>query len=171
VWAPFAYILWRLRPKAKKGRLFVPVVGYVVLLLVVAIAIPGNARFPIAAHQAYAVASLRTINTAEIAYAEAYKTGYSPSLSPLGPPPGNAEPTAAAAGLIDGVLVSGRQRGYSFTYLPGPKDPAGLIKSYTVVARPLDSSCGTNSYFTDESGVIRQTSDDRPATAKDPRLE
>ena len=32
--------------------------------------------------------------------------------------------------------------------------------------RPLET--GSNSYFTDESGVIRWTSEDRPATAKDP---
>ncbi len=55
--------------------------------------------------------------------------------------------------------------------MPGPPDKAGHVATYTVVARPLEyGKAGTMSYFTDESDVIRQTSEDRPATAKDPPL-
>ena len=152
----------------KNGGLFIFLIAYLVLVFVVADAIPSTLRTPIAAHQASAVGLLRIINTAEVTYASTYD-GFSPTLSALGPPPANAPPTASVAGLIDDVLAGGRKSGYRFAYLPGPKDSDGHIKSYTVVARPLEyNNCGVNSYFTDESGVIRQTSEDRPATAKDP---
>jgi hypothetical protein len=127
-------------------------------------------RSPTVANQASAVGSLWTINHAEITYAETYKAGFSPSLAALGPPsPGNS-PSAAAAGLIDRVLSSGTKSGYTFTYKPGSPDKTGHIKTYTLVARPVNGA-GTNSYFSDESGVICQTSEDRPATAKDWPIE
>ena len=78
---------------------------------------------------------------------------------------------AAVAGLIDSVLASGVKSGYKITYTPGPKDAARQIKTYTIIARPLEyGKTGKNSYFTDESVVIHQTSEDRPATAKDPPI-
>lgn len=154
------------------ARGFMPAVAYFLLLFaLVAVAQQGHGTRGMAANQASAVGSLRTINAAEVTYAETYKTGYSPTLGALAEGPNGARPSAWAAGLIDSVLAIGRKSGYSFVYIPGPKDSAGRIKSYTVVARPLEYvNCGTNSYFTDESGVIRQTSDNRPATAKDPPL-
>jgi len=154
-----------------QSRGYLAVIAYLVLLVVVAIAIPSNLRMPIPANQAAAVASLRTINTAESTYAETYKAGYSATLAALGEVPAGTQPSASAAGLIDSLLAKGRKNGYSFMYSQGARDPAGGIKSYTVVARPLDSSCGAHSYFTDESGVIRQTSDHRPPTAKDPPVD
>lgn len=120
-------------------------------------------------NQGSAAGSLRTINTAQTTYAETYKKGYSPSLKALGPPPGNGQPSASAAGLIDDVLASGKKSGYFFVYMPGSPDKAGHIKTYTLVARPVNGA-GTNSYFSDESGLIRQTSEDRLATAKDPPI-
>ncbi len=123
------------------------------------------------ANQASAVGSVRTINTAEITYASSYTEGFSPSLAALGEGPPGASPSRSAAGLIDPVLASGTKSGYTFTYTPGPRDSNGRINSYTVVARPIKyGKTGLRSFFTDESGVIRQTAEDRPATAKDPPL-
>ncbi len=124
---------------------------------------PRSAR-----NQASAAASLHTINTAERDYAATYKAGYSPTLAALDGSAG-AQPTPSAAGLIDSVLAGGVKSGYRITYMPGPPDRAGHVKTYTVIAQPLTYEwTGRNSYFTDESGVIRQTKEDRPATAKDP---
>ncbi len=118
------------------------------------------------ANQASAVSSLRTINTAETTYADAYKIGFSPTLAELGPGPAAS---ASTAGLIDSVLAGGRKSGYTFAYTAGPKDASGHVKTYTVVAGPANfGGRRIVSYFTDESGVIRQTDEDRPATAKDP---
>ena len=45
------------------------------------------------------------------------------------------------------------------------------VKSYTLTARPLVYyRTGTRSFFTDETGVIRMTAEDRAATADDPPL-
>jgi hypothetical protein len=116
-----------------------------------------------------AVGALRTINTAEITYASTYGRGFAPTLAALGPPAGNAQTSAAAADLIDDVLAHGEKRGYTYAYRPGPRDAKGEITTYTVSARPLKyGEPNARSYFTDESGVIRQTTDDRPATAQDP---
>ena len=55
-----------------------------IILIIAAIAIPSLLRSRIAANQASAVGSLRTINTVEVAYASTYRTGYSPTLAALG---------------------------------------------------------------------------------------
>ena len=117
-----------------------------------------------------AIGSMRTINTAEITYASAYHHGYSADLSVLGPGSGGP-PAASAAGLIDDVLARGRKSSYTFTYAPGRLDTQGHIAAYTVVVRPISSGPdGRNpqpSFFTDETGVIRQTNEDRIPTAQD----
>jgi hypothetical protein len=53
-------------------------------------------------------------------------------------------------------LAAGSKSGYTFTYTAGPADSTGRINTYTLRADPLSASTGTNHYYTDESGVIRQ---------------
>src|SRR5262249_1232177 len=76
-------------------------------LLVARIAIPNLQRSRMAANEASAVGSLRTINTAEVVYATAYPAlGFASKLSKLGP---NAaapdKPTPEHADLIDQSLA------------------------------------------------------------------
>ncbi|MGD0922742.1 MAG: prepilin-type N-terminal cleavage/methylation domain-containing protein, partial [Terriglobia bacterium] len=129
-----------------------------IILIIAAIAIPNLLRSRIAANQASAVGSLRTINTAEITYASTYNNGYSPTLVSLGP--GANPPTAAAAGLIDSVLAGATKSGYGFVYAAtAPTAPSTRIDRYTLNANPTTAgTTGSNYYFTDESGVIRQNS-------------
>ena len=55
-----------------------------IILIIAAIAIPNLLRARIAANESSAVASVRTVNTAEVAYNSAYPTvGFSASLSNL----------------------------------------------------------------------------------------
>src|SRR5208282_3552726 len=76
-----------------------------IILIIAAIAIPNLLRSRIAANQASAVGSLRTLNTAEVTYSTTYNTGYSATLGDLGPPAASSPtPTASFAGLIDEVL-------------------------------------------------------------------
>jgi hypothetical protein len=130
---------------------------------------PCGERFP--SDRASAMGSLRTINTTEITYASTYDGGYSPDLASLGPG-GTGPPSASAAGLIDSVLATGRKSGYIFTYTPGQRDPKGRIGSYTVTACPItydrDGRGSRTSFFTDETGFIRQTDENRPPTGQDP---
>jgi prepilin-type N-terminal cleavage/methylation domain-containing protein len=137
-----------------------------IILIIAAIAIPNLLRSRIAANQASAVGSLRTINTAEITYASTYNAGYSPTLASIGP--GANPPTAAAAGLVDSVLAGGVKSGYGFVYTPGAV-VSGRIDTYTLNGNPTTAgTTGSNYYFTDQSGVIRQNSTTGATAADSP---
>jgi prepilin-type N-terminal cleavage/methylation domain-containing protein len=137
-----------------------------IILIIAAIAIPNLLRSRIAANQSSAVGSLRTLNTAEVTYATTYNTGYSATLGDLGPPGAGNTPVATAAGLVDEVLSGGAatattssKSGYQFVYTPGAADSSGKINTYNITATPVSvGTTGTNFYFTDQSGVIRQNS-------------
>jgi len=132
-----------------------------IILIVAAVAIPNLIRSKMAANEATAVASCRSINTAEVIYSSTYSTGsvFSADLSSLadGGVPGNCNgtttvPTATAACMIDAALAGATttaKAGYLFTYTPS-------TGSYSVQAGPatLDST-GVRYFFTDQSGVIR----------------
>jgi type IV pilus assembly protein PilA len=129
-----------------------------IILIIAAIAIPNFMRSRISANQASAVASLRTFDTAEISYASTYNTGYTYDMSYLAPPPPGAGANSTAAGLIDSILASGSKSGYTFVYSPGASDSNGRIDTYGIYAIPISNNTGTNYYYTDQSGVIRQNS-------------
>ncbi len=168
-WLLWLEWLWR-TPESRKPRISEIVLTWGLwgfILFVGLDAIPGLQRPHKVIDRASAVGSLRTINTAEITYASTYTVGYTSTLAQLGPAPGAPTPpaTSTAAGLIDRVLASGKKSGYTFTYRPGALDAKRIISTYSVTARP---SCKENaSFFTDQSGVIRMTSEDRPATVDD----
>lgn len=127
-----------------------------IILIIAAIAIPNFMRSRIAANQASAVASLRTLDTSEISYSATYNGGYTPDIITLAAPAAmGANPTSTAAGLIDSVLATGIKSGYTFTYTPGQVDSAGRIDTFGIKAVPNSSNTGTNYYYTDQSGVIR----------------
>jgi prepilin-type N-terminal cleavage/methylation domain-containing protein len=141
-----------------------------IILIIAAIAIPNLLRSRIAANQASAVGSLRTLNTAEVTYSVTYNTGYTSTLGNLGPPAAGQNPVATAAGLIDSVLsgmsgssgsnaTTSSKSGYTFTYTAGATDQTGRVNTYSITATPVSlGTTGTNFYFTDSSGVIRQNS-------------
>jgi type IV pilus assembly protein PilA len=138
-----------------------------IILIIAAIAIPNLLRSRIAANQASAVGSLRTINTCEITYASTYNTGYTSTLADLQPPSGNA--TASAAGLIDSVLANGTKSGYSFAYSAGTADASGRIDTYTLNANPLTvGTTGQNYYYTDQTAVIRQNTSATSSSSDSP---
>ena len=146
-----------------------------IILIISAIAIPNLLRSRMAANQASAVGSLRTLNTAEINYSTTYGVGFASTLGDLGPP-ASGTPVATGAGLIDSILSGGaatatssNKSGYKFTYNPGTADPSGRINSYSITATPLTvGTTGTNYYYTDESAVIRQNSTATAASTDSP---
>ncbi len=113
------------------------------------------------------MAMVRAINTAEIDYSVTFEKGYSTSLRELGPPTEGEEPSSSAAGLIDSVLASGTKSGCVIKYSPGPRDAKGRVTTYMLTVRPLEYERGDKNFYTDNSGVIRATDEDRPATAAD----
>jgi len=58
---------------------------------------------------------------------------------------------------------------YTLQYAPGKPDADGRVTSYTLIARP--GNFGFRSYYTDESGVLRATAEDRPATVQDAPIQ
>jgi prepilin-type N-terminal cleavage/methylation domain-containing protein len=85
-----------------------------IILIIAAIAIPNLLRSRIAANEASAVGSVRTLNTAEVTYASTYPDlGFTCTLANLGPGGGTASSTSA--GLIDNVLAAGVKSGYTFS--------------------------------------------------------
>jgi hypothetical protein len=143
-------------------RLWVPVVG----IAAVAIILPNLLFFRERAHyEASAVGSLRTINVAQVEYARTHPDrGFASSLAELGP--GSDDP------LIDSVLASGKKSSYIFILTAASPDSHGRIVRYGITARP--QHYGKNikhNFFTDESGVLRFTTENRAATAQDPTLQ
>jgi prepilin-type N-terminal cleavage/methylation domain-containing protein len=127
-----------------------------IILIIAAIAIPNLLRSRMAANEASAVGSLRTINTSNVTYASTYNTGFADSLAKLG---GTATPCVASASsacLVDNVLSNGAKSGYGFQY-SAASPVNSVINAYTIIATPSASgSSGTSTFFTDESGVIRK---------------
>jgi len=120
--------------------------------------------------EAHAVGASRTINTAEVTYAATYNKGYSINLLVLGEGLPGAQPTEMQAGLIAKGLAQGTWHNYIFTYKPGAKDKDGHINSYSLVARPAKWHKDAASFYTDQSGVIRSTRENRAPSANDKPL-
>src|SRR5437016_10589859 len=85
-----------------------------IILIIAAIAIPNLLRSRIAANEASAVGSIRTLNTAQVTYSSTYPDqGFTCTLTNFQPPSGTASASSTAAGLVDTVLASGVKSGYS----------------------------------------------------------
>jgi type IV pilus assembly protein PilA len=141
-----------MRKRSRGFSLIELLIVVAIILIIAAIAIPNLLRSKMAANEASAVGSLRTLNTACVEYSTTYG-GYPKALANLGP----ANPaTSASADVIDSVLASGSKSGYTFAYTPGATDPAGNVLSYTITAAPISpGTTGQRGFYTDQSGVIR----------------
>lgn len=136
-----------------------------IILIIAAIAIPNYLSAKIAANQAAAASTIRTITSASVVYSTTYNNGYAPSLPVLG---GVASPpTCNGALLLDPVVaaVPNQKSGYQFTYLPQgapittpPTGCAAGFLEYLVTATPLSVATGTDTYCSDEPGTIHYSS-------------
>ena len=127
-----------------------------IILIIAAIAIPNLLRARIAANESSAVASVRTLNTAQISYNSAYPTaGFATSLTALsGSCTGTTLPTSSAACLIDSQLASGTKSGYSFA-VSASGTPAS---NYIAYANPLtQNTTGVRSFCSVADAVVRYT--------------
>ncbi len=157
--------MWRVQ--VEEGKLppgmgwarVVPTLYWTFFLVLAAIALPSLLRSRTAANEASAVGSMRTMHTALATYNaqhHSYPEGVSAMNDLLDPQLACAQPPC-------------QKSGYHFTYTLLPPDASGA--RYTISARPVKhGNTGFRSFFTDHTGVIRFTRDDRPATAKDEPL-
>ncbi|MFZ0758598.1 MAG: hypothetical protein WAM69_01505 [Candidatus Sulfotelmatobacter sp.] len=112
------------------------------------------------------LAAMRSILTAETAYANTYRAvGYTCTLSDLDGF-GGGEPNEHQAMLIASGLAAGRKYGYVFTLSACAGNPA---TSFHLVATPVMAPFGGNSlgrrtYCSDQSGAIRSSLDGSPAS-------
>jgi type IV pilus assembly protein PilA len=142
-----------------------------IILIIAAIAIPNLLRSRMAANEASAVGSVRTINTGMVTYASTYGTGFAADLATLG---GTTTCNATTACLVDDALAQGTKSGYGFTAKAGggsgtASDP---YTTYTVLATPKAiGSTGTRAFCSDESGVIRFNTGGSSCANTDPALQ
>lgn len=125
-----------------------------IIFLLVAIALPHLMTARDRANEVSAVASLRTIHTAQAIYQSDYPAkGYAVSLVNLGNNGSTCETTSASnACLIDSALSSGTKDEYLFDLLGDGQIPD---RTYTLKATPMSSSSGDCSFYTDQTGVIQ----------------
>jgi len=93
-----------LRKKQKGFSLIELLIVVAIILIIAAIAIPNLLRSRMAANEASAVGSIRTMNTAAITYNSTYGNGYPPSLAAVGTTTGSGV-SCTNANLIDSVLT------------------------------------------------------------------
>src|SRR2546426_7612887 len=104
-------ITWRGRAIPILAALF-----FFILLLIVP---NGFDRFPLPANESSAVGSLRTLYSANIAYAKNYpQLGYPTKLTDLSRRSGNPDHRNDPEWAIDSLLAGGGKTRYRFSYIP-----------------------------------------------------
>jgi prepilin-type N-terminal cleavage/methylation domain-containing protein len=142
--------------KKQKGFSLIELLIVVAIILIIAaIAIPNLLRARMAANEASAVGSVRSIVTAEVTYSSTWGTGFAAAITNLG---GAAVPcvaSAATACLIDPVLAAGTKSGYTLA-APGGAAVGGIVPTFAASAVPVTvGQTGQRAFCSDESGVVR----------------
>jgi type IV pilus assembly protein PilA len=149
--------------KKQKGFSLIELLIVVAIILIIAaIAIPNLLRARIAANEASAVGSVRTVVTSAVAYSSTWGSGFPTNLTVLGGA-GAGAATCGTAGLIDAVLAAGQKSGYNFVLTGDGKYAGGACaasvgsNTFAVSAVPIPpiGTTGQRSFCSDESGVVR----------------
>jgi prepilin-type N-terminal cleavage/methylation domain-containing protein len=107
-----------------------------IILIIATIAIPSLLRSRQAANESAAVATLRTINTAQVTYLSSNGGNYGTISNLVG------------AGLLDSRFNGGTVGGYNYTVVASSYD-------YTATADPASSNSGRYGYYSLPDAVIR----------------
>lgn len=119
----------------------------VIILIIAAIAVPNLLHARIAANEAAAAASVRTLNTAELQYVTIHpEKGFTCALADL-----------QDEHIIETQLAGGNKNGYIFE-LVGCKaeNPDGPYTQYHAIAYPITKGkSGIRAFCSDESNIVR----------------
>lgn len=103
--------------------------------------------------EVHAVQALSLVHGALDSYAAAQGGVYPSSLEALGPPARQAAQLA-------------QSDGYRLEYMPGATGTDGGVRDYTLEARA--GNYGYRNFYSDASGVVHATKEDRDASSSDP---
>ena len=146
--------------KKQKGFSLIELLIVVAIILVIAaIAIPNLMRARMAANDSSAAASVRMINTAEIAYVDAYTgLGYPAALTTLGGA-SPCTPGIATGCLIDDFLATNGgglgKSGYNFNATGSPSAGSTVNDQFYATGTPLGTRSGTRAYCSVQDAVVR----------------
>jgi len=136
---------------AKRSMLWAVVLA--MLWVVAWFALPWRMTGSKEASEAQAREAIAALQVALAAY-HSTERGYPRTLEPLGD---RARQAAQSARSVH----------YGLQYAAGPADSEGRVRTYTLLARA--GNFGYLNFYTDETGVLRATREDRAATAQDPQ--
>ncbi|HEX6802946.1 MAG TPA: DUF3352 domain-containing protein [Terriglobales bacterium] len=132
------------------------------MLIFGAVAVPNLLRARMAANDSGAVATLRSINAAEITYSATYpQRGFAPNLAMLGPDPAaSGTATMNHAGLIDPTLGNPsctatnwcEKSGYRFRVTAECRQK--MCTEFVGIATPVSNNTGGRNFCSTSDGVI-----------------
>jgi type IV pilus assembly protein PilA len=137
-----------------------------IIAIIAAISLPGLMRARLAANESSAIASLRTIGSAQATFASSCGAGgFAQSLEDLGEPP-----TGTNFSFIPPEVAGGEKSGYALVLVGGQGDPiaepdvtcngasAGTRSSFLATANPIvDGRSGVRAFGIDRTNTLRWT--------------
>ena len=132
-----------------------------IIIIIASMAIPNLLRARIAANEASAAASIRTINAAQLMYECAYpQIGYADALSKLGPGGEVCKlPSSDAGCMIDSALAGAStpgnaKSGYYFAISADKPDNSRVLRYTAAASASVFNKTGVRDFCSTEDNVI-----------------
>ena len=150
-------------PRRRGFSLIELLIVIAIILIIITMAAPKFTQARKFANETSAVQSIKTINGVQYQYQSQFGK-FATSLAELGPPQ-SGDPGPAASDLIPGDLAAGEKSGFRFTL-------SGSESGYVIHAAPATfGTTGNRTFYSDQTGVIRQNFGQEQATASSPEFK